>query len=404
MTTPASNPTQFADIASPGDPFRFASGESFDSVQLAYKTYGSLLTDRSNVILLFPVLSTSQHAAGIDREGKGSPIWAPENHKGWWDEIVGPGKALDTNRYSVICTNYLGGCFGSFGPESINPQTGHRWGAKFPKVTVQDIVDAQVRLLDQLGIEQIHTVVGASFGGLLAYDLAVRYSKRVQQVLTLASGARLPPITRHSNLAQILAIESDPSVRDGTDSIQNPSSGLMLARLTAMRTYVELSSLEENLMNKEQESQVPIERQNVGTYSSQHPAEDFFIKHARRFSERFSAQSYLRIVGAWQSFRAHPIRETQMNHQRWLQFTIEKDSCFPAQEQDHLEKALREENIRNERVWIDSSKGHDAFLCEPEKFIAPIRAFLTQAPMAGLKSEVGASFFDELRGSSPLQR
>jgi homoserine O-acetyltransferase len=371
------SPTLFAPLASPERPFRFQSGEVIDSGHLAYKTYGKLDPERSNAVVVFPVLTTSHHVAGFDSAGDGSPFWTQECHRGWWDGLIGPGKAIDTDHFFVICANYLGGCYGSLGPETLDPGTGKKYGARFPKVTVEDMVHAQMRLIDQLGIPKLHAVIGASFGGLLAYDLSVRFAERVQRVISIASGSRVSPEARHSNLAQIMAIE--------TDSRESRSHGLKLARLIAMRSYVELAELDRNLSEKDSEKP-----------DTTHSVEAFFLKHAERFAARFSPHSYLRIVGAWQRFRPAAIRGAGMGHQQWLLFSIERDACFPRSEQDLLAAALDEGSVRNESVFVPSGLGHDAFLSETEKFAVKIRDFLAVPPP---KAE--PSFFSLFRGENP---
>ena len=153
--------TQFFDTASLDDPLRLRDGGLLPGVRIAYETWGTLAPDRSNAILLFHALSGSHHAAGINSRIEGiEGLWQEELHTGWWEEMIGPGKALDTDRYFIICANYLGGCYGSTGPASINPGTGRPWGSAFPAVTAADQVEVFTRLIDHLGIEHLHAVIG----------------------------------------------------------------------------------------------------------------------------------------------------------------------------------------------------------------------------------------------------
>ena len=165
--------TQFARIATPENPFRFKSGAVLDDVTVAYETWGQLNSGKNNAILLFHALSGSQHAAGVCRAVPGTgQRWSADCQEGWWDLFIGPGKALDTNKFFVICANYLGGCYGSSGPASINATTGKPYGADFPPVSTADVVRSQAALLDLLGITQVHAVIGASIGGLTAFSVS----------------------------------------------------------------------------------------------------------------------------------------------------------------------------------------------------------------------------------------
>jgi homoserine O-acetyltransferase len=376
--------TQFTPIATTETPFRFKSGEILSSGKIAYKTYGQLNRDRTNAILIFPVLTTSQHLAGFDSQGPGTPYWAPECYEGWWGKFVGPGKAFDTDVHYFICANYLGGCFGSLGPEEIDPMSGMKFGKNFPRVSVEDIVDSQLLLLDHLQISTLHALVGASFGGLLGYDLATRHPSRVKRVISIASGSRLTPETRHLNLAQILSIEMDRDFQEENEGPENPCRGLFTARLIAMGSYVNLTDLEArpSIRASTNESAESIHSNQCWAgqaqqfHGSSHPAERFFIDHARNFGRRFSPHSYLRILGAWQGFQPHQLCRRKMSHQTWLQFSIYDDACFPGTEQWTLKEALDEVGIPNQLYLVDSRKGHDSFLTEPEKYQDSVRQFL----------------------------
>ena len=209
--------TQFQTIATPEKPFVFRCGAKLDHVELAYETYGELNESRSNAILLFHAFSGSQHAAGYNPEVKDNAFWTRECEDGWWNLFIGPGKALDTDQYFVICANYLGGCYGSTGPASVNPATGMRYGSAFPSITVNDIVRSQALLLDALGIGQLLAVVGPSTGGLSCVTFATLYPERVRLVGPLAAWVKTPVLNRIIRLGQILAIENDPRFQTGGD-------------------------------------------------------------------------------------------------------------------------------------------------------------------------------------------
>ncbi len=208
--------TQFFPLSSRERPFFLQSGEPLSEAALAFESYGELSPARDNAILVFHALSGSHHAAGFNPAIKGvGKLWTEECHAGWWDGFIGPGKALDTDRFFVICINYLGGCYGSTGPASVNPATGNPYGPRFPQLTIADIVNSQMALLDGLGIETLHAAVGASLGGLLSLSLATRYPERVRTVIPIATGVTVTPIQRLHNFEQGCAIEADPHFNGG---------------------------------------------------------------------------------------------------------------------------------------------------------------------------------------------
>ena len=212
---------------------------------LAYEMYGPMNADRSNVVLLYHAMTGSQHAAGLNTHVEGlDGRWTDELHEGWWDGFIGPGKAVDTDRFCVVCANFLGGCYGSTGPASINPETGARWGPSFPVLRMCDVVESQMKLLDHLGVRKLHAVVGASLGGFLALLTA-----------TQAPRPRPPrPADRHRrrdddlstilNFEQVTAIEADPHFQGGDyyDG-PRPDVGLALARRIAHKTFISPDAL-----------------------------------------------------------------------------------------------------------------------------------------------------------------
>ncbi len=183
--------TRFFTYGGPDDPVRLQSGASLAQVTLAYELYGEVSPERDNVVLVIHALTGSQHAAGWNEMVAGiGDRWTEECCLGWWDAFVGPGRAIDTDRFAVLCVNYLGGCYGSTGPASLDPMTGRHYGSSFPAVTFDDIVDSQVRLLDHLGIDRLHAVVGGSVGGQMCLSLATRYPQRAR------SSSRSPLVCR----------------------------------------------------------------------------------------------------------------------------------------------------------------------------------------------------------------
>ena len=168
--------TQFYHFNNKESPFELKSGAKLTSFTLAYEIYGELSENKDNAILLFHALSASQHAAGINDNVEGLTVdWDKECQTGWWEKFIGSGKALDTDKHCIICANYLGGCYGSTGPSSINPETGNPYGSSFPRISIKDIVNSQIELINHIGIKELHATVGSSLGGLMAISLAAQY-------------------------------------------------------------------------------------------------------------------------------------------------------------------------------------------------------------------------------------
>lgn len=363
---------KYAQISSPENPFVFEDGGQADPLTIAYETYGELNEAKDNAILVYHALSGSAHAAGYDPEGPGTPLWTEENYPGWWDNFIGPGKGLDTNKYYVICANYPGSCYGSTGPASMNPVTGKPYGRAFPNLSIQDITNANVRLMDQLGIKTLLGVIGASMGGFCVLDMAVRYPRRVRLVIPIATGLRATVLAKALNFEQILAIEEDENFRGGDyyDG-PRPNSGLILARIISHKTFVSLS-----LMESRARKEIVQPDDVLSGYQLQHQIESYLLHQGKKFVKRFDANSYLRIVNAWQSFDL-PLKLgngsatdtfSRCHGQQWLVFSISSDVCFYTDEQSEIADALKANRIDCQYITVHSEKGHDSFLIEPELY------------------------------------
>ncbi|HOO77311.1 MAG TPA: homoserine O-acetyltransferase [bacterium] len=361
----------FAD--SPRKRFLLQNGRRLGPVTLAYETYGELSPRRDNAILLFHALSGSQHAAGFNPSVPGvAPLWRKENHAGWWNGFIGPGKALDTRQFFVVCANYLGGCYGSTGPRSLNPRTGKPYAGSFPEIGASDIVDSQIRLLDHLGIQTLQAAVGGSLGGMLALNLAVRYPSRARTIVVLASGMRVPVLQRILNLEQIYAIEEDPNFRGG-DYYGGPlpRQGLTLARMISHKTLVSLDTL-----SRRAKREIPHPSRDIRRYRIGHRVESYMLHQGKTFVRRFDANTYLRIVSAWQHYdlaaaagaKNASAAVRRCRGQRFLIFSIDTDVCFYPEEQALLAAELGKAAIPYQHITVHSSKGHDAFLLEPSLF------------------------------------
>ena len=364
--------TQFYHFNNQESPFELKCGEHLSSFTLAYEVYGELSEKKDNAVLLFHALSASQHAAGINENVDDLTVeWDKECQIGWWDEFIGPGKALDTNKYFIICANYLGGCYGSTGPGSENPETGRPYGSDFPRVSITDIVKSQIELINDLGINQLHATVGSSLGGLMAISLAAQYPNKVKNVVALASGIKTSVLQRIHNLEQITAIESDKDFSEGNyyDG-RHPEKGLALARMIGHKVFISLATLERRAskeIKKEEDS---------SWYQIQSSIESYMLHQGQKFVKRFDANTYLRILDAWQSFDI--LKESgfdnfkdmfsRCTHQNYLIFTINSDVCFYPHQQEELRKALSEGGINPMHITVHSEKGHDSFLLEPELF------------------------------------
>jgi homoserine O-acetyltransferase len=365
--------TQFLHLGGAELPFVMADGTELPSVTLAYETYGELNADRSNAILLFHALSGSQHAAGTNKSVPGvEDRWTEEMYLGWWDAFIGPGRALDTSKYFVICANYLGGCYGSTGPSSHDPETGEPYGSRFPRVTVHDIVRSQLPLLMHFGIEKLHAVVGTSLGGMMALDLAVRFPKKVSNVITIGTGVRSHGLQQMHNLEQIIAITRDPGFMGGDYyGTSGPVQGLALARMISHKTFLYADVIEER-------ARVDIVQPefDLPWYRLSSALESYMLYQGQKFVKRFDANSYLRIIDAWQQFDlredAQKLGITPLfapcHDQRFLVFTIDSDCCFYPDYQSEICAELKKANVPHMRLTVHSEKGHDSFLLEPKLY------------------------------------
>lgn len=373
--------TRYCEVAVPANPLRLTCGRELPYATIGYEMYGELNERKDNAILLFHALSGSAHAAGLNTEGHPQELWTKEMEAGWWDDFVGPGRAFDTSQYCVICANYLGSCYGTTGPRSINPDTGRPWASSFPPVSVTDIVESQIRLLDKLGVETLVCAAGGSMGGFCAMDLAVRYPDRIRCVIPIATGLRATVLAKALNFEQIFAIQEDADFRAGEyyDG-PSPDRGLILARMISHKTFVSLS-----LMEQRARSEIVQPENLLASYHLRHKIESYMLHQGRKFAKRFDANSYLRIIGAWQDFdlpRQHAKGDAAKalkacRGQHWLIFTINSDVCFYPDEQAEVASALKASGVDYQHITVHSEKGHDSFLLEPDLY-APYISYKIQ--------------------------
>ncbi|MFO0952377.1 MAG: homoserine O-acetyltransferase [Isosphaeraceae bacterium] len=370
--------TRFFEFDDPVNPLRLKVGAPLPRFTLAYETYGEMNADRSNVILLYHAMTGSQHAAGLNTDVPGvDGRWTDEVHEGWWEGFIGPGLALDTRKYCVVCANYIGGCYGSTGPASVNPETGAPWGPAFPVLRMCDIVDSQMRLLDHLGVKKLHAVVGASIGGFLSLLTATRYPERVRIVVPIGTGLETTIYQRIINFEQVTAIEQDPNFRGGDYyGGAPPDLGLALARRIVHKTFVSLDALQERARRELVSTKPP-----YGWYEMNHPVESYMLHQGQKFVKRFDANTYLRLLDAWQWFDL--VEESGAKDyldlfqrcagQEFLVFSIDSDLSFPPVEQAKLVQALKNAGVPVMWITVHSDKGHDSFLIEPRLFTPHIQ-------------------------------
>lgn len=395
--------TRFFEYCDPANPLRLQCGAKLERFVLAYEIYGKPNADNSNVILLFHAMTGSQHAAGINKEVPGlEGRWTDELHEGWWDGFIGPGKALDTRKFAVVCVNYLGGCYGSTGPASINPATRKPWGSTFPVLRFSDIVDSQVRLLDHLGIKKLHAVIGSSLGGFLCLSFAARYPDRVEIVIPMASGIETSMLQRIMNFEQVTAIECDPHFKGGDHyDGPRPEVGLALARRIAHKTFISLDAIQQRA-----KSEVVSHLSPSGWYSMNSSVESYMLHQGQKFVARFDANSYLRILDAWQWFNllaetgAKDYEEVceRCRNQKFLVFSIDSDGAFPVSEQRKLVSLLEGAKVPVVWITVHSDKGHDSFLIEPHLY-APYLSHALNRGGAG----IGSSWQGEIGSGIPVE-
>jgi homoserine O-acetyltransferase/O-succinyltransferase len=356
-------------------------GEHVGPVTLAYETYGKLNAQKDNAILIFHALTGSQHVAGFNPavEGVGD-AWNTECQTGWWDGFVGPAKTIDTNRYFVICANYFGGCYGSTGPSSINPETGKPYGGDFPRFNFGDIVDSQLPLFDHYGIKTFHAAIGSSLGGMMLMNFATRYPDRVKKVIPVACGIKTTTLTRVHNLEQILAIENDPNFNfghyyDGPP----PVRGLALARMISHKTFVSLTDMEARMSDRCEQ-----ENDEFSWYKIRTPLESYILHQGRKLPRRFDANSYLHFIAAWTSYNLEedcgfPSFEKLLErcrNQHYLIISIDSDVCFYPEEQNQIAQLLTAHQVPCDYITVHSEKGHDSFLIEPELYAEAFKTMI----------------------------
>ena len=364
------------------DALPLQSGASVRDYTLAYETYGELNAERSNAVLICHALNASHHVAGT-YEGQAKS-------EGWWDNMIGPGKPVDTQRFFVIGVNNLGSCFGSTGPMHVNPDTGRVYGADFPVVTVEDWVNAQARLLDALGIEQLAAVMGGSLGGMQALSWTLQYPARVRHAVVVASAPNLTAENIAFNEVARRAIVTDPDFLGGHfyqhDVI--PKRGLRIARMVGHITYLSDDVMNEKFGRDLRAAVVDAQGRttDVGDYRYSTQEVEFQIESYLRyqgdkFSEYFDANTYLLITRALDYF--DPARHHQgdlsaalaKTQAKFLLVSFSTDWRFSPARSREMVKALLDNHREVSYAEIDAPHGHDAFLLDDPRYLALVRSY-----------------------------
>ena len=358
------------------EPLPLDAGAVLAPWQIAYQSYGTLNAARSNAVLVCHALTGDQHVANA-HPVTGKP--------GWWDTLVGPDLPLDTERYFVICANVVGGCMGTTGPASTNPETGRPWGTDFPLVTIRDMVRSQAMLLDRLGIESLFCVIGGSMGGMQVLQWAASYPDRVFAAMPVATGARhsAQNIAFHEVGRQ--AVMADPDWRGGRyyEHGVRPREGLAVARMGGHITYLSETALHRKFGRRFQDREAP-----TFTFDADFQIESYLRHQGITFVERFDANSYLYVTRAMDYFElaadyggvlAEAFRGTKT---RFCLISFTSDWLFPTRDSRATMHALNAAGASVGFVEIESDKGHDAFLLDEPGMFTAVRGFLDAAARA----------------------
>jgi homoserine O-acetyltransferase len=351
------------------EPLRFRSGAVLDSYDLVYETYGKLNAERSNAVLACHALNAAHHVAGWYAEDPGNV--------GWWDNMIGPGKPVDTEKFFVIGVNNVGGCFGSTGPKSANPKTGKPFGSAFPVVTVEDWVGAQARLADRLGIESFAAVMGGSLGAMQALYWAIGYPERIRNSIVVAAAPKLSAQNIAFNEVARQAITTDPDFHGG-DYYEHgvvPRRGLRLARMLGHITYLSDDAMMEKFGRALRSGAIQFH------FDVDFEVESYLRHQGDKFTEYFDANTYLLITRALDYFDPAAARGGDLSaalapaRARFLVVSFTSDWRFSPERSREIVKALLDNRLDATYAEIDAPHGHDAFLLDDPRYHALVRAY-----------------------------
>lgn len=362
------------------EPIELDSGKILEDVTVAYETYGELNKERSNAILICHALTGDAHAAGW-HEGDKKP--------GWWEIVIGPGKALDTKKYFIICSNVLGGCKGTTGPSSINPNTGKEYGIDFPVITIKDMVKVQKKLVDSFAIDQLYAVIGGSMGGMQVLQWLVTYPQMMKKAIPMATAAMSSPQQIAFNEVGRQAIFSDPDWNKGNyyETGKKPKNGLSLARMIAHITYLSDESMDikfgRGLQDKDEISY---------DFTMDFQVESYLHHQGESFVKRFDANSYLFITKAVDLFDLS-INDSLIDGFKSVEaivevISVDSDWLYPTEQSNDIVTALNANDVEVSFSEIRSNYGHDAFLLEKGQLNFILSKFLASNVVRDVMKEV----------------
>ena len=359
-------------------PLALRSGAQMREYELVFETYGELNAERSNAVLVCHALNANHHVAGT-YEGQ-------DKSEGWWDNLVGPGKPLDTDKFFVIGVNNLGSCFGSTGPMHVNPATGRIYGADFPVITVQDWVDSQARLLDALGITQLAAVLGGSLGGMQALDWSLRYPERVRHCIAIATAPNLSAQNIAFNEVARRAIITDPDFHGGHFYAHGvvPKRGLRVARMIGHITY-----LSDDVMEAKFGRELRAAELGYSTQDIEFQIESYLRYQGDKFSEYFDANTYLLITRALDYFDPALDHGGDLSRTfasaaaKFLLVSFTTDWRFSPARAREIVKALLDNKLDVSYAEIDAPHGHDAFLLDDPRYHGVLRTYFQRIAAEG---------------------
>ena len=358
--------TKHFTFARPPDQLVLESGEKLGPITLAYETYGTLNADRSNAVLVVHALSGDAHAAGLSKA---------DGAIGWWDTLIGSGKGIDTDKFFVISSNVLGGCRGSTGPSSVNPRTGKPYGTDFPLITVGDMVNAQRRLIDHLGIKRLLAVIGGSMGGMQVLQWMVAYPERIRSAIPIATTMKHTPQQIAFNEVGRQAVMADPNWKNGHYyGSALPAKGLAVARMIGHITYMSDTSMAEKFGRR-----AKLDKESF-KFSADFEVEGYLRYRGDNFVKRFDANSYLYITKAIDYFNilnGHSLGSIFKGLKaKVFVIAFKSDWLYPAYQSQEIVKACKLAGVDASYCEINSTYGHDAFLLEVEQETELIGHFL----------------------------
>jgi homoserine O-acetyltransferase len=364
--------TQRITLGLGSDGFKMWRGGRLAEVTLAFETWGELSASADNAIIIFTGLSPSAHAASSSKDT--SP--------GWWEYMIGPGKAIDTDRFFVVCANSLGGCHGSTGPISINPDSGRRYGGDFPDLTVEDIANSGYYLMRELGVHKLHAAVGSSMGGMSSIAYAMQYPGEVDYLISISAATAALPLTIALRSLQREIIRCDPAWNNGQyDDDSKPLSGMLLARKLGLVSY----RAADEWNSKFDRKRLPAEKLTGKRFEHEFEIENYLEYNAQKFINSFDPNSYLYLSRAmdWFDIAEHgnSLEDgmSKLDLRKALVVGVTTDILFPGRQQREIADLMRSTGTAVDYVEIDSANGHDAFLIDDAHFSPVVKKFLDES-------------------------